>query len=71
MLDISRFLPSCVDLRNGNHLFSTIIRKQAGGLADDLNDVRFGGQYTAVGGGGGEEDDQSCNILYILIHKGT
>ena len=30
-----------------------------------------GAQYTAVGGGGGEEDDQSCNILYILIYKGT
>ena len=42
VLDISRFLQSCVDLRNGNHLFSTIIRKQAGGLAEDLNDVWFG-----------------------------
>ena len=42
VLDISRVLQSCVDLRNGNHLFSTIIRKQAGGLAEDLNDVWFG-----------------------------
>ena len=42
VLDISRYLQSCVDLRNGNHLFSTIIRKQAGGLAEDLNDVWSG-----------------------------
>ena len=27
------------DLRNGNHLFSTIIRKQAGGLKEDLEEM--------------------------------
>merc|ERR1711909_251509 len=26
-------------LRNGNHLFSTIIRKQAGGLKEDLEEI--------------------------------
>ena len=28
-----------LDLRNGNHLFSTIIRKQAGGLKEDLEEI--------------------------------
>ena len=27
--------------------------------------------WRPVGGGSGKEDDQSCNILYILIYKGT